>query len=369
MLPVFILFTRKITNQLPAIATLPMPANETNYTLPLFVGVDVGGTNVKIGVVDDDGQTVAETKFPTQPNKSPELAFEQAKRELDQLITAADFTWDDVAVAGLGTPGPMDIKSGLILTPTNLPGWHNFPVRESLAKALGKEVTYANDAGAAAFGEYWVGSGKNYSSMVLLTLGTGVGGGIIVNDISIDGMHSHGAEVGHMTVDTSADALTCGCGQAGHLEAYASATALVSRTRTAMATKNGDNCDSILRQQMGDASPLSALMISEAAAAGDSLASRMISQTAEYLGRGIAQLAHVIDPEAFILGGAMNFGGAKTPLGQKFLDEVVAAVRKLVFPVLGQELIVKYARLGSEAGFVGAAGLARSEYNRSVTAK
>jgi glucokinase len=262
----------------------------------------------------------------------------------------------------------MDIKSGTILTPTNLPGWHNFPVRESLAKSLGKEVTFANDAGAAAFGEYWVGSGKNYSSMVLLTLGTGVGGGIIVDDISIDGVHSHGAEVGHMTIETSADALVCGCGQPGHLEAYASATALVSRTRTAMAATNGDNCDSILRQQMGDASPLSALMISEAAAAGDPLANRLISETAEYLGRGIAQLAHIIDPDAFILGGAMNFGGAKATLGQKFLDDIIASVRKLVFPVLGQELIVKYAELGSEAGYVGAAGLARSEHTRSVTA-
>lgn len=339
--------------------------SNSNFSLPLFAGVDVGGTNVKIGLVDDDGKIVADTKFPTQPDKSPELAFQQAKKEFDNLLESANFDWSDIAAVGLGTPGPMDIHNGLILTPTNLPGWHNFPVVQSLSETLGgKSVTYANDAAAAAFGEYWVGSAHQYESVVLLTLGTGVGGGIIVNDFSVDGAHSHGAELGHVVIETGPDARLCGCGQRGHLEAYASATALVERTKEAMAdTESG--CDSILRKQLGEASPLSALMISKAADAGDELALRMVLETAEYLGRGIAQFAHTIDPEAFVLGGAMNFGGNDSTLGQQFIAAVVSETRKLVFPVLGENLIVRFAELGGEAGFVGAAGLARSEYNRA----
>jgi glucokinase len=336
---------------------------EPDFEKPLFAGVDVGGTNVKIGMVDDAGRIVAETKFPTQPGLSPEFAIKHVRDEFEQLLAGLKFDWTDVATVGLGTPGPMDIHKGLILTPTNLPGWHHFPIRDRLANVLKKSVVYANDAGAAAFGEYWVGGGQAFSSMVLITLGTGVGGGIIVNDISIDGAHSHGSEVGHMTIDTGPDARACGCGQAGHLEAYASASALVQRTSEAMSDA-AIGKKTMLRDLIGEASPLSALMISDAASQGDELALRMVTETAVFLGRGIAQLAHIIDPAAFILGGAMNFGGNHSPLGQTFLQELVFEARKHVFPVIAERLIVKFAELGSEAGFVGAAGLARAEYNR-----
>ena len=340
-------------------------SNDDKFAKPLFAGVDVGGTNIKIGIVDDAGTIVAQTKFPTQPDKSPHVAVQQAEKELKQLLKPTGFDWQDVVAVGLGTPGPMDIKSGIILTPTNLLGWHDFPIQESLSKAVGKPVTYANDAGAAGFGEYWVGSGQAEDSMVLLTLGTGVGGGIIVDDYSIEGEHSHGAEVGHITIDTSPDARVCGCGHSGHLEAYASATALVARTIEAMGEpESGEK--TVLRDRIGEASPLSALMISEAATEGDKFALAMVKETAKFLGRGIALLAHTIDPAAFILGGAMNFGGNDSKLGQEFLADVMAETRKLVFPVLGQRLVVRFAELGGEAGFVGAAGLARVDYYKTT---
>lgn len=338
-----------------------MPAIEPFQT-PLFAGVDVGGTNIKIGIVDDRGRIVADTKFPTQPNASPDLAVSQSREELDDLLNQVEFTWDDIAAVGVGTPGPMDIKRGEILTPTNLRGWHNYPIRDRLSTAVGKPVTFANDAGAAAFGEYWVGGGQAFESMVLFTLGTGVGGGIIVNDFSIDGEHSHGAELGHMSIETGPGARICGCGVAGHLEAYASATALVDRASEALATPSGAR--SMLRKMIGETSPLSALMVATAAEEGDELSLQLVTETAHYLARGIAQIAHVIDPAAFILGGAMNFGGNHAKLGQAFLSEIIAETKKIVFPVLGERLVVKFAELGSEAGFVGAAGLARSEYNR-----
>ena len=331
---------------------------------PLFVGVDVGGTNIKIGIVDDEGRTVAKTKFPTMADKEPSLSMAKAKESIDKLLADSGRSMEEVAAVGLGTPGPMDIRAGLILTPSNLPGWRNDPVRELLAEATGKPVTFANDAAAAAFGEFWIGSGRNYNSLVLITLGTGVGGGIIVDNVSIDGAHSHGAEIGHLTIDTSANSRTCPCGHLGHLEAYASATAVVARCSEALA----GGAESLLTQEIGEASPLSALMISQAADKGDELSLKIIDETAQYLGHGIAALAHVIDPEAFILGGAMDFGGSKAHVGRRFIDGTIAEVKKLVFPVLAEKLVVRYASLGGDAGYVGAAGLARAEYLKGLKA-
>ena len=330
------------------------------FKKPLFAGIDVGGTNIKIGIVDDLGQIVAKTKFPTQPDKSPEIAISQSKTGLEKLLEPTEFDWSDVAAAGLGTPGPMDVPRGMILSPVNLPGWHNFPIRDQLAEALKKPVSFANDAGAAGYGEYWVGGGRDYQSIVLLTLGTGVGGGIIIDDVSIEGANSHGGEVGHMVIDTGPDARPCRCGQRGHLEAYASATALVERTIEAMGEPETGK-QTLLRKRIGEASPLSALMISEAATEGDEFAISMVRETARYLGRGIDLLAHIIDPAAFILGGAMNFGGSSTVLGKQFLSDVMNEARERVFPVLGKQLVVEFAELGSEAGLVGAAGLARAQ--------
>ena len=340
-----------------------MADNKKAFSPPLFLGVDVGGTNIKLGVVDDAGATVCYTKFPSQADKSPEASIEQIKPLIEKLLSEQGYSFDDIAAVGVGTPGPMDIEGGRLLTPYNMPGWHNYPIRDQLKKATGKPVTYTNDAGAAAFGEYWIGSGRQYSSMILITLGTGVGGGIIVDDVSIDGAHSHGAECGHIIIDTSPEALICSCGKAGHLEAYASATGIVARAKAALC----DHPESSLMKANKESSPLSALDVSQAADGGDPLALELVKQTAEYLGRGIATMAHIIDPEAFILGGAVDFGGEETPLGRSFLDGVIEETRRLVFPVLGEKLAINFAKLGGDAGYIGAAGMARSHFAKSAS--
>jgi glucokinase len=333
------------------------------FITPLFLGVDVGGTNIKLGVVDDQGATVCYTKFPSQADQPPESTIDKVRPVIEKMLADTEFCFDDIAAVGVGTPGPMDIDGGKMLTPFNMLGWHHFPIRDYLKKATGKPVAYANDAAAAAFGEYWIGSGRQYNSMVLITLGTGVGCGIIVNDMSIDGAHSHGAEAGHIIIDTSDDALMCTCGKRGHLEAYASATGIVARAKTALR----DHPESSMLQCNNETSPLSALAVSQAASAGDALAKELVQQTADYLARGIATLAHVVDPQAFILGGAVNFGGDESPLGRSFLDRVMAETRKLVFPVVGGKLVVNFAKLGSDAGYVGAAGMARTQFAKSAS--
>ncbi len=154
---------------------------------------------------------------------------------LDNLVAAgnkavsdAGLTWDRIAAVGLGSPGTMDLDAGMLLDPPNLPGWDNLPIRQLLAERLKKPVVLQNDGNAAAYGEYWAGAGRNTHSLVMFTLGTGVGGGIVVGGTILEGRHSHGGECGHIVIEAE-NGRRCSCGALGHLEAYASATSLVKR--------------------------------------------------------------------------------------------------------------------------------------------
>jgi glucokinase len=224
-----------------------------------------------------------------------------------------------------------------------------------VAAHCGHEVTYANDATAAAYGEFWVGSGRDYDSLILLTLGTGVGGGIIIDNASIDGAHSHASEFGHIIVDTAATARICPFGHSGDLEAYCSATALKARARDAIP----QNTESSLSKAVSAGEELTPILISREAAAGDPLATDLIMETARWLGIGIVTLMHTLDPEAVLIGGAMTFGGEEAPVGKAFIERVRAEVRSRAFPLLAEKTIIRFASLGGDAGSIGAAGLAR----------
>ena len=327
----------------------------------IYAGVDVGGTNTKVGIVAENGEVIQSGKFATLPESPPTNCLENASTFIRKMLNDAGIDYSDLKAFGLATPGPMDIARGRVLTPFNLPGWRNVDVQNILANVTDRPVAFSNDASAAAFGEYWVGSGKQYDSIVLITLGTGVGGGIIVNDFSIDGTHSHGSEIGHMLVDSKEDARLCSCGSKGHLEAYASATGLVARCYEEL----GDGVQSTLQNQ-GDDNPISALMIFQAAEAGDEFANRLVTQTANYLGDAIVSLVHIIDPQAILLGGAMDFGGNESKTGKAFLKQIHDRARPNCLPLLAEKLTVEFANLGSDAGFIGAAGLAR-QLHKSTT--
>ena len=320
---------------------------------PFYAGVDVGGTNTKLGILDSAGNTVAADKIPTVGGV--EDVIRSAASKLDEMCTASGVGHGELHAAGLATPGPMDIPAGMVLSPYNLPEWGDYPIRDCLSDALGVPVSYANDATAAAFGEFWVGSGADYSSVALVTLGTGVGGGFIVDGEAIHGAHSHASEVGHITIDTREDARMCPCGQPGHLEAYCSATALVKRARGQLDA----GVDSSLTDRLADGSPLTARMIAEEGEKEDQLSLVLIFELAAYLGFGLVIIGHTIDPDAIILGGAMNFGGSANPLGQQFVDRVGVAFRKHAMPIPAEKTKIAFARLGGDAGYVGAAGIAK----------
>lgn len=328
---------------------------------PLFAGVDLGGTSIKIGLVDDRGRTIGATRIPTEQERGPQDAMDRMAVTIKELLESEKIDPSELAAVGLGTPGTMDIPAGMILEPPNLPAWRHFPVRDELSKACQRPVAYANDAGAAAYGEFWIGTGQKFNSMVLLTLGTGVGGGIIIGDISIDGENSHGSECGHVLIESGPEARICSCGQPGHLEAYASATAVVKRTREALQA----GTSSSLHQRLEGQQELTTLILYEEAIKGDVLSHRIVMETADYLALGIVSLVHTIDPGIVVLGGAMTFGGNDAELGREFVERIRSQFQKQTFPVLADRTTIDFAGLGSSAGYIGAAGIARLMYKRA----
>ena len=327
---------------------------------PLYVGVDVGGTNIKIGLLDDLGQTLAYHTMPTEQDKGAEDACGRMARVVSQLIDEAGADRADVARAGIATPGPMDIPAGMILRPGNIPGWWDFPIRERFRFHLGMPVAFANDANAAAYGEFWRGAGAQYNSLVLLTLGTGIGGGIIVGDTLVEGAHSCGGECGHILVNPSPDAWQDSLGKTGSLEAYTCAGAVIRRTLESLGASEASSL--ARRHRAGEA--ITPRMVAEEAERGDALARNVVMETARWLAIGIVTFVHTIDPDAVVLGGAMNFGGPATPLGREFLQRIRDEVRPRLLEPLRETVQIEFASLGGDAGYIGAAGLARLEQRK-----
>jgi glucokinase len=329
-------------------------------TQPLYAGVDLGGTNIKAALVDDRGRLVAFHTEPTHASRGPEDAAARLGRSVHALASLAGVATADIARVGLGSPGPLDIPRGTIVRAGNLPGWDDFPLRDRVAAHAGREVTFANDANAAGYGEFWVGSAQGASSLVLLTLGTGVGGGIIIGEVNVEGAHSHGSECGHILVDPAPTARMCPCGHPGHLEAYTSATSLKAMARERLAS--GGTGSLAAAVEAGE--ELTPILIAREAERGDTLAAGVLMEAARWLGIGIVTLMHAIDPEAVVIGGAMTFGREANPVGRMFLERVRQEVRDRTFPVLAARTSIRYASLGGDAGSIGAAGLARLDHRR-----
>jgi len=331
---------------------------------PFFVGIDLGGTNIKVGVVDNQGQPLSWLSIPTEDEKGPEDAARRMGEAVHHAVKKAKLNPRDVARVGLGSPGTMDIPAGMLINPVNLKGWDNFPIRDRVSFHCGLPVAFENDANAAAYGEFWAGAGKEYHSLVLFTLGTGIGCGIIIGDFIVDGENSHGAECGHVIVDSADDARMCGCGQRGHLEAYASATAVMKRAGELLAA--GHKSSLARRLARAKDHDRNTKIIFEEAEKGDKLANQIVTETARWLGIGTVNLLHTIDPNVVLLGGAMTFGGTATKTGRRFLARVLKEVRARAFPTIAQRIEIEYASLGGDAGFIGAAGIARLEHRKET---
>lgn len=335
----------------------------TQAEFPYFYGVDVGGTNIKIGLVDNRGRTLAFQSIATDEAVGPESAIRRCADTCRELAASIGARPQDIPYAGLGTPGPMCLERGLLLNPTNLPHWHNFKIRDALQEALNLPVSFINDANAATFGEYWVGTGEQHSSLAMFTLGTGVGGGLIFDGNLINGTNSFGSECGHFVVDSRPDARLCVWGGGkGHLEAYASASAIAARASEGILAGATTTLAKILELRKS----ITAKHVYDAALGGDGFALNIVDETAFYLGIGTACVVHAIDPGMVVLGGAMNFGGRECEIGQRFLSGIKDEFRRRTFPNVAEGTKIEFATLGAAAGYIGAAGMAQQAYRKNA---
>ena len=303
-----------------------------------YLGIDLGGTNIRAVAVTAAGELLAQHRALTRAQEGPEAV-------IARLVEAARWLQGQVgpaAAIGIGAPGPLDLEHGLVLTAPHLPGWERLPLRQILAEELGIPCALENDANAAAIGEHRHGAGQGVRHLLYVGLGTGIGGGII-----IDGRIYHGAvggagEVGHMAI--ALDGPRCDCGRVGCWEAFASGSALERRAAALVAAGEAPG----LAHRLEEAS-LTAELVAAAAADGDAVAQALLAETGRYVGIGLGNLANLLDPERIIVGGGLSQAG---PL---LWRPALAALGERAFrrpPVLA-------AGLGDWSGAFGAAAIAR----------
>ena len=262
-------------------------------------GVDIGGTTVKIGIFTDAGKLLDKWEIPTRTDEGGKYILSDIAESVEDRRVEMGIEKKDVLGVGMGVPGPVR-ADGTVIRCVNL-GWGIFNVEEELSKLLDLPVKAGNDANMAALGEMWQGGGKGHKDIVMVTLGTGVGGGIILNGKMLAGTNGAGGEIGHICVNDD-ETEVCGCGNKGCLEQYTSATGIV---RMAKIILNTTDKPSKLRQIQY----ISAKEIFDAAKEGDELAATLVENHGKVLGKALAQIACVVDPEIFVIGGGVSRAG------------------------------------------------------------
>lgn len=311
----------------------------------LAVGVDLGGTQLKVALVDPVGSICAKTAAPTDVEAGPEAVIADLVRLCDLLLHAADLPRAALAAVGVASPGPLDLRAGRIVKAANLPGWVQVPLRDRVAEAFGLPVVLENDGNAAAYGEFCAGAGQGHDHLVALTLGTGVGAGVIVAGKVLHGHFDNAAELGHTIVEPQG--LPCPCGQRGCLEQYASAAAVARRVRAAL--ENGAASAALHGVPPSD---VDARRVAEAARRNDPLCVNVWEEACRYLAIACINIQHAFNPSLVLLGGGMSAAG---PLLRDRVCHHMAQLRWRLHDDLPR---VALAQLGNDAGVIGAAALA-----------
>lgn len=299
-------------------------------------GVDVGGTTVKMGLFEMTGKLLEKWEIPTNTENAGAMILEDIAYAVESKLTERGIGKDEVSGIGIGVPGPV-VGGNTVLRCVNL-GWGEVNVAKILGNKTELPVRVGNDANVAALGEMWQGGGKGYTNVVVITLGTGVGGGIIVDGKMVAGANGAGGEIGHIYVDET-ETETCGCGKKGCLEQYASATGVVRLAKRRLAA---DTKESSLRKL----TDISAKDVFDMAKEGDEVALEIVEKMGKILGTALANIAAVVDPEVFVIGGGVSKAGSiLTDVIQKYYKErAFSACRDAKFEL---------AKLGNDAGSYG----------------
>lgn len=313
-----------------------------------YVGIDLGGTNIVAGVVDENYNIVATAKTKTNcPRAEKDIADDMAKMALE-AVKNANLTIDDIEWIGIGTPGIANSETGIIEYSNNL-GFNNTPMVKYIQETIDKPVFIENDANAAAYGEYVAGSAKGAKNAVCITLGTGVGAGVVIDGKIYSGSNFAGAEIGHTVIEV--DGAECSCGRKGCFEAYSSATGLIRMTKEAIA----ENPDCIMAKMAEEKGKVTARTSFDAMRAGDSIAKAVVDKYIKYLAAGITNTINIFQPDILCIGGGV------CNEGDPLLLPVKEIVKKEVYTrnsPKNAEIVI--AKLGNDAGIIGAAFLGRA---------
>jgi glucokinase len=324
-----------------------MPTESKRYA----VGVDLGGTNIVFAVTDLKAKALCKLKMPTLAQEGSAAVIGRIAKGVEEVLVRSKVRSSQIQCLGIGSPGPLNARTGVVYDMPNLPGFHNLPLRDLVQGKTGFKSFLENDAKAAALGEKWAGAARGVENMIMLTLGTGIGGAILLKHELYAGADNSAGEFGHMVIDP--DGPLCGCGRRGCLERYASATALVATARQALS----GGTPSLLRKLSGGRpEAVTSLMVHQAVKRGDKLAKKLWAELVDRLGTGIANLINIFNPDCVVLGGGLMLAD------HDLLLPLRANVRSKAFAQPARRAKIIAAKLGEDAGVIGAAavGISRS---------
>lgn len=310
----------------------------------VYAGIDIGGTNIKYGLIDSKGKVLFREQRPTMAEKGADPLMHLVANLSEGLLYHAAEEDLEVKWLGVGTPGAVDSKSGKVIgVSPNIAGWQGMEIGQILKDRLNLPIMVDNDVNAMALAEARFGAAQGYRSVVCVAIGTGVGGGIIVDGRLWRGASHSAGEIGHMTINPNGPA--CRCGGRGCLEAYCNSQAIIGRTIARLSNGLTPVFEEVLD---GSLENLSIKKLFAAARKNDEIASQVIAETAEYLSVGVANVVNILNPEIVVIGGGVADGGSG------FVETVAAEIRKRALVTAGAGLRIAKATLGNDAGFIGA---------------
>jgi glucokinase len=324
-----------------------------------IVGVDLGGTNIVVGALPIDGsRQIGMRTLPTHAEMGAEGVVDRIAAMIENVIldvrkeTGAER--DDILGVGIGSPGPLDRERGVVVVTPNL-GWRDYPLRDEISKRVGLQATLDNDANCATLGEWWIGAAKGGKNVVGMTLGTGIGGGLILNGQLYHGTSDVAGEIGHTSIDSTGR--RCKCGNYGCLEAYCSGPAIAERAREAL---EGEESPGILSLVDGNPSKITASTVYEAARLGDLVAREVVRETGRFLGTGLSNLINIFNPDIVVLAGGV------TQAGDALFVPLRAEVRRRAFKPAVEVCKILPGALPLSAGVVGAVGTFKMQVLGSI---
>jgi glucokinase len=315
-------------------------------TKKIALGVDIGGTKVAAGLVDDEGQIVFKTRVPMLTTGTADQGMEGVHSAIRQALAAAD--GHKLSGIGVASPGPLELPAGVVVHTPNLPCWNNFPLGDEVRRAYQMPTMVDNDANAAGLAEALWGAGKDYSSVFYVTLGTGIGTAIVLDGQLYCGRTGNAAESGHMTIDLRGPCY-CGCGKRGCLEGLASGTAIARRARE-RALNEGPG-SKLLQLVQGDSKKITARTVAQAWRAGDKPATEILTETADYLAVWLGNIVDLLEPDVFVIGGGLG------PLMSEWFEHIRKLLPSCSINSHCQEIPLLQTKYGSDSGIAGAAAL------------